>query len=170
MVRVRVKEQNPLQKPWVSPRFRMARSGQERQRLKAFYLLDKARKEPLLPSAKIRYLLDCCQNDTCLVTARAGIGIGHPRFFLSSITGAIQVPLLLPLFHHLSSIIGAIQVPLLLPLFHHWCHPDLPSRCQSRIEGSIVPVYYYYYYYYFFSQLMIVGLSKPLYILYYLMI
>ena len=54
MVRVRVKEQNPLQKPWVSPRFRMARSGQERQRLKTFLFLEKERKESFLPSAKIQ--------------------------------------------------------------------------------------------------------------------
>ena len=53
-VRVRVKEPHPLQKPWVSLRFRMAWLGQGRQRLKIFLLLDKARKEPLLPSAKIR--------------------------------------------------------------------------------------------------------------------
>ena len=52
--RVRVKEPYPLQKPWVSSRFRMARLGQGRQRLKIFFLLDKARKEPPLPSAKIR--------------------------------------------------------------------------------------------------------------------
>ena len=32
----------------------MARSGQGRQRLKAFLLFDRARKEPLLPLAKIR--------------------------------------------------------------------------------------------------------------------
>ena len=54
MVGMRVKEQNPLQKPWVSPKFRMARSGQGRPRLKSFLLLDRARKEPLFPSAKIR--------------------------------------------------------------------------------------------------------------------
>ena len=54
MVRARVKEPNPLHKPWVSLRFRMAWSGQRRQRLKTFLLLDRARKEPLLPSAKIR--------------------------------------------------------------------------------------------------------------------
>ena len=52
--RVRVKEPHPLQKPWVSSRFRMARSRQGRQKLKTFLLLNKARKEPLLPSAKIR--------------------------------------------------------------------------------------------------------------------
>ena len=52
--RMRVKGLHPLQKPWISSRFKMARSGQERQRLKKFLLLDKVRKEPLLPSAKIR--------------------------------------------------------------------------------------------------------------------
>ena len=54
MVKMRVKEQDSLQKPWVSPRLRMARSGQGRQRLKAFLLLDRARKESFIPSAKIR--------------------------------------------------------------------------------------------------------------------
>ena len=53
-VRVRVEEPHPLQKPWVSSRFKMARSGQGRQRLKTFLLLNKARKEPFLPLAKIR--------------------------------------------------------------------------------------------------------------------
>ena len=54
MVELRMKEQLPLQKPWVSPRFRMARSGQGRQRLKALLLLDSVREEPPFPSAKIR--------------------------------------------------------------------------------------------------------------------
>ena len=52
--RVRVKGPHSLQKPWISSRFRMARSGQGRQRLKTFLLLNKARKELLLPSSKIR--------------------------------------------------------------------------------------------------------------------
>ena len=52
--RVRVKEPHPLQKPWVSSRFKKAQSRQRRQRLRTFLLLDKARKESLLPSAKIR--------------------------------------------------------------------------------------------------------------------
>ena len=54
MVRVRVKEPDPLQKPWVSLRFRMAQLGQRRQRLKIFLPLDRTRKESLLPSTKIR--------------------------------------------------------------------------------------------------------------------
>ena len=52
--RMRMKGPHPLQKPWVSSRSKMARSGQGRQRLKTFLPLVKARKEPLLPSAKIR--------------------------------------------------------------------------------------------------------------------
>ena len=52
--RVRVKEPTLLQKPWVSPRFRMTWSRQGRQRLKIFLPLDRTRKESFLPSAKIR--------------------------------------------------------------------------------------------------------------------
>ena len=54
MVRMRMKEQFPLWKPWVSSRFRMARSGQGRERLKALLLLDSVREELLFPLAKIR--------------------------------------------------------------------------------------------------------------------
>ena len=51
---MRVKGPHPLQKPWVSSRFKMARSRQGRQRLKTFLLFDNTRNEPLLPSVKIR--------------------------------------------------------------------------------------------------------------------
>ena len=70
-------------------------------------------------------LLDCCQNDTCSVAAKAGMRVGHPRFFLSSITGTTQVP------------------PLLL-LFHHWYHPGasassfLASLVPSRLAQSLL--------------------------------
>ena len=49
-----VKGPHPLQKHWVSPRLKMARSGQGRQRLKTFLPFDKAGKKPLLPLTKIR--------------------------------------------------------------------------------------------------------------------
>ena len=52
--KMRVKGPHPLQKPWVSLRSKMARSGQGKERLKTCLLLDKARKESLLPLAKIR--------------------------------------------------------------------------------------------------------------------
>ena len=52
--KVGVKGPHPLQKHWVSPRLKMARSGQERQRLKTFLPFDKAGKKPLLPLTKIR--------------------------------------------------------------------------------------------------------------------
>ena len=56
MVRTKmgVKGPHPLQKHWVSPRLKMARSGQGRQRLKTFLPLDKAGKKPILPLAKIQ--------------------------------------------------------------------------------------------------------------------
>ena len=56
-----VKGLHPLQKHWVSPRLKMSRSGQGRQRLKALLPLDKAGKKPLLPSAKIRSRCWLCQ-------------------------------------------------------------------------------------------------------------
>ena len=47
-----MKEPNPLQKPQVSPRFRMAQSGQGRQMLKIFSPLDWTRKESLFLQPK----------------------------------------------------------------------------------------------------------------------
>ena len=147
MVRMREKEQNSLQKPWVSPRLRMARSGQGRQRLKAFLLLYRARKEPLLPSAKIRsrWMSHQIFGATALRFPIAGTirsrsivanmilarllselvrGFGIPA---SSSLPSLAPPGCLRFFF--SSITSATQVPLLLFLFHHWCHLDLPSRC-----------------------------------------
>ena len=51
---MRAKRPHPLQKHWVSPRLKMARSGQGRQRLKTLLPLDKAGKKPVLPLAKFR--------------------------------------------------------------------------------------------------------------------
>ena len=147
MVRMRVNEQNPLQKPWVSPRFKMARSGQGRPRLKSFLLLDRARKEPLFPSAKIRsrWMSHQIFGATALRFPIAGAicsrsivanmilarllselvrGFGIPA---SSSLPSLAPPGRFRFFF--SSIIGATQVPLLLLLFHHWCHSDLPSCC-----------------------------------------
>ena len=146
MVGMRVKEQNPLQKPWVSPKFRMARSGQGRPRLKSFLLLDRARKEPLFPSAKIRsrWMSHQIFGATALrfpiastIRSRSIIvnmvlarllselirGFGIPA---SSSLPSLAPPRCLCFFF--SSITGATRVPLLLLLFHHWCHPDLPSH------------------------------------------
>ena len=49
-----VKEPHPLQKHWVSPRLKMAQSGQGRRRLKTALPFHKAGEKPPLPSAKIR--------------------------------------------------------------------------------------------------------------------
>ena len=135
--RMRVKRPHPLQKPWVSLRFKMARSRQGRQRLKIFLLLDKARKEPLLPSAKIRsrwrsHKIFCAialrfpiantirSRSTAANTILARLllelvwGFGIPA---SSSLPSLVPPRRLRLFF--SSITGAAQVPLLLLLFHH---------------------------------------------------
>ena len=130
--RVRVKEPHPLQKPWVSSRFRMARSGQGRQRLKTFLLLDKARKESLLPSAKIRSSWRSYQifgatapglPSSAMCYAREGLD------FPSSVPSMLaQLLLERHLLDCCQSRYGDLAFPL-LPLFHHWCHPDLLSRC-----------------------------------------
>ena len=52
--KVGVKGPHPLQKHWVSPRLKMARSGQGRRRLKTALPFRKAREKPPFPSAKIR--------------------------------------------------------------------------------------------------------------------
>ena len=52
--KMRVKGLHPLQKHWVSPRLKMARSGQGRRRLKTALPFRKAGEKPPLPSAKIR--------------------------------------------------------------------------------------------------------------------
>ena len=52
--RVGVKEPHLLQKHWVSPRLKMARSGQGRQRLRTILLFHKTGEKPPSPSAKIR--------------------------------------------------------------------------------------------------------------------
>ena len=154
MVRVRVNEQNPLQKPWVSPRFRMARSGQERQRLKAFYLLDKARKEPLLPSAKIRSGWRSHQIFGAIALGPPFSVVCHAREGLDfpSPVPSVLARLLLEryLLSCCQSRYGDWASPL-LPLFHHWCHPGasassslpslMPPRCLcfffSSITGAI---------------------------------
>ena len=117
MFRVRVREPNPLQKPWVSPKFKMAQSGQGRLRLKIFLPLDRTRKESFLPSAKIRnrwshqiFGATALRFSSSAVCHRCeGLGfsfpvpsilarllleqvwrIWHPCFFFSSTAGTIQ--------------------------------------------------------------------------------
>ena len=146
MVGVRVKEQNPLQKSSVSPRFRMALSGQGRQRLKSFLLLDTARKEPLFLSAKIqsRWMSHQIFGATALrfpitstIRSRSIIANMVLARLLSElvrgfgIPASSSLPSLVPprcFRFFFSSITGATQVPLLLLLFHHLSRPDLPNR------------------------------------------
>ena len=145
--RMRVKRPHPLQKPWVSLRFKMARSRQGRQRLKIFLLLDKARKEPLLPSAKIRSRWRSHQIFGATALRFLILGTIRSRSIAAnvilarlqselvrgfSIPASSSLPSLVPpryLCFFFSSITGATQAPLLLLLFHHWCYLDVLNRC-----------------------------------------
>ena len=145
--RMRAKGPHPLQKHWVSPRLKMAWSGQGRQRLKTLLPLDKARKEPLLLSAKIRSRWRSYQifGVTALrflivgtirsLSIAANIILARLQLELVrglGIPASSSLPSLVPLrclCFFFSSITGATQVPLLLLLFHHWCHPDALSCC-----------------------------------------
>ena len=155
MIRVRVKEQNPIQKPWVSPRFRMAQSGQGRQRPMMFLPLDWTRKKSLSLQPKseasvgrIRFLVR--QNwDFHLASwvTHVRVWISHRRYhpylldYCQSKYGNLAFLLLL-LFRHRcnpnllgfnwSKIMDRAS-PLLL-LFHRRCHPYLLDCCQSKIE------------------------------------
>ena len=145
--RMRVRGPHLLQRPWVSSRSTMARLGQGRQRLKTFLPLDKARKEPLLPSAKIwsrwrshqifgvttlRILIvgTICSRSIAANVILARLQSELVRGF--GIPASSSLPSLVPpryLCFFFSSITGATQAPLLLLLFHHRCHPDVLNRC-----------------------------------------
>ena len=134
MIRVRVKEQNPLQKPWVSPRFRMAQSRQGRQRLKIFLPLDWTRKKSLFLQPKseasvgrIRFLV------------RQNLGfhlvpcVTHVRVWASHLR---YHPYLLDCYQSKYGDLAS----LLLLLFHRRCHPDLLGCCQSKVVDRAPPL------------------------------
>ena len=77
-----VKGPHPFQKYWVFPRLKMARSGQERQRLKTFLPFDKAGKKPLLLSAKIRNR--CWSHQIFGATALGFLIVGTIRYLSSA--------------------------------------------------------------------------------------
>ena len=144
--RMRTKGPHPLQKHWVSPRLKMARSGQGRQRLKTLLSLDKARKEPLLLSAKIRsrwrshqifdatalrFLIASTIHSRSIATNMILARLQSELVRGFGIPASSSLPSLVPprcLCFFFSSITGAIYVSPLLLLFHHWCHPDVFSR------------------------------------------
>ena len=181
MFRVRVREPNPLQKPWVSPRFRMAQSGQGRQRLKIFFPLDRTRKESLLPSAKIRSRWRSHQifGVTALgfsssVVCHACEGLGFP-FPIPSILARLlleQVQRFWRPCFFFSSTAGAIQTYLVVVRARSWigclrfflsstagaiptCAITVGARL--RIHRSYVPLFFY-------SQLLIQAYLSPFYV------
>ena len=166
--RMRANGPHPFQRHQVSPRLKMARLGQGKQRLKTLLPLDKARKEPLLPSAKIRSrwrshqifgattlrfpivdTIHFCSTAANTILARLLLelewGFGIPA---SSPLPSLVPPRCLRFFF--SSITGATQVPLLLLLFYHWCHSVVLSRRWSKIEGFIIPMYPFSFFFFFF--------------------
>ena len=169
--RVRVKEPNPLQKPRVFPRFRMAQSGQGRQRLKIFLPFDWTRKKSLFfqPKSKagvghIRFLVR--QNldfHPAPYATYVRVWVSHLRYHpylldcCQSKYGGLAFLLLL-LFHRRChpDLLGCCQskvvdrAPPLLLLFHRQCHPYLLNCCWSKIEDLSFPCTLF-----FFSQLLL---------------
>ena len=132
--RVRVKEPNPLQKPRVFPRFKMAQSGQRRQRLKIFLPLDWTRKKSFFLQPKseagvgrIRFLVR--QNldfhpVPCVTHVR--VWVSHLRYH----------PYLLDCCQSKCG-----DLAFLLPLlFHRQYHPDLLGCCQSKVVDRAPPL------------------------------
>ena len=146
MVRVRVKESNPLQKSWVSPRFQMARSGQRRQRPKIFLPLDWTRKKSLFLQPK------------------SEAGVGRIRFLVRQYWDFHPTPYVTPvrvwtshrryhpyLLDCCQSKYGDLA-SLLLLLFHRRCRPYLLNCCWSKIEDLSFPCFIILF---FYSQLLI---------------
>ena len=137
---MRVKGPHPLQKPWVSSILKMTRSGQGRQRLKTFLPLDKARNEPLLPSAKIRsrWTLHQIFGATALRFPIARTSRSH-----SIAANMILARLLLELVQGFG-IPASSSLPSLVPprclhfffSFHYW---RLPCASASSSLPSLVP-------------------------------
>ena len=187
MFRVRVREPNPLQKPWVSPRIRMAQSGQRRQRLKIllpsigqerslFFLQPKSE----AGGGRIRFLVrQHWDFHLALCATHVRVWAPHFRYHLylpdccqSSTCSIMEILASLPLLLYHSryhpDLLGCCQskvvdwTPLLLLLFHCWCHPYLRYCYQSQIEDSSFLCALFFF---FFLQLAFdIGLSKPSYV------
>ena len=137
--RVGVKEPHLLQKHLVSPRLKMARSGQGRRRLKTILLFHKTGEKPPPPSAKIRSR--CCRvrflmrqqwgfSSSVLSTLSRALLIWHLRVRSQSRCGDWVSPLL-PLFLH-----QCFLLPPLLLLSHHRGHLGVST---SSSASSLLP-------------------------------
>ena len=153
-VRVRVKEPDPLQKPWTRKEslFLQPKSEAGVGRIR-FLVRQYWDFHPAPGATHVRvwashfryhlYLLGCCQSDTCSIAARASM--------------EILASLLLLLFHrqYYPDLLGCCQskvvdrAPPLLLLFHHQCHPYLRYCYWSQIEDSPFPCTLFYFYFYF---------------------
>ena len=154
--KIGVKGSHPLQKHWVSPRLKMARSGQGRRRLKTALPFPKAGEKPSLPLAKIRSRY--WSHQIFGATAMGFLIVGTICSLLSAanMTPACQEselmrglgilassshPSLVPPFASASSSLPSLGTSWCF-YFFFFClfppsvkrgHPDTPSHHKSRI-------------------------------------
>ena len=150
-----VKGLHPLQKHWVSPRLKMARSGQGRRRFKTFLPLDKAGKKPLLPSAKIQ---SRCWSHQIFGATELRFLIVSTIHSLSSAANMIPAWLQSELVRGLGSTASS-SLPSLGPLrclcFFFSSITGVILMClvtaKAKFEGFIVPLYFFLFVFLFAS-------------------
>ena len=179
--KVGVKGPYPLQKYWVSPRLKMARSGQGRRRLKTALPFHKVREKPPPPSAKIRSR--CWSHQIFCATAMGFLIVGTIRSLSSAanmtpacqeselmqrlgILASSSPPSLVPPFASASSSLPSLGASWCFCFFfHQQGHLDILSRYKSRIlKDSSLPCIFFLFCFFFLSLQLAssIGLLKPL--------
>ena len=133
----------------------MARSGQERQRLKTLLPLDKARKEPLLPSAKIRSRWRSHQifGATTLRFLIVGTIRSH-SIAAKMILARLQLELVRGLGIPASSSLPSLVPPRCLRFFFSTITGAILTclvAVRAEFEGFIVPLYLFLFAFLFAS-------------------
>ena len=143
--RIGMKGPHPLQKHWVSPRLKMARLGQGRQRHKTYLPLDKVGKEPLLLSTKIWSRWKSHQIfDT---TALRFLIVGTIRFLSSAANMTLtwwELELVRGLGIPASSSLPSLVPPRCLRFFFSTITGAILTclvAVRAEFEGFIVPLY-----------------------------
>ena len=160
---MRVKGLHPLQKHWVSPRLKMARSGQGRRRLKTALPFRKAGEKPPLPSAKIRSRYWSHQIFSATVVGFLIVGTIYSLSSATNMAPACQEselmrglgilassspPPLVPSFASASSSLPSLGTSwcfyfFFFCLFHHRIHPGaFTSSSSSPLPSKGVTLLY----------------------------
>ena len=187
-VKVGVNGPHPLQKHWVSPRLKMAQSGQGRRRLKTALPFRKAGEKLPLPSAKIRSRY--WSHQIFSATAIGFLTVGTIRSLSSAanmapvcqeselmrglgILASSSPPSLVPSFASASSSLPSLGTSWCF-YFFFFClfppsvergHPDMPSHHKSRILKDLSFPCIFFRFCFFFLPLQLasgIGLLKPL--------